>query len=590
MKNFIITLTCILNGAFFLTSCSDEYLEPKPLSFFSPEIAFSEPSGYEAALVTLRKDLTREHTTQKNFIAHQTMASEIGVPWLTGSNDWRLLTPTTEANQRFVSQINDILVIIKNANTIISRIDNIEWGNEAERNKYLSEALWHRSYWYYRLIGCYGDLPFVKDEVTGAKLDYKTHSRWAILDQMQKDMEWAVNWMAETGLPGQPTSGAGNHLLTKIYLANLEWDKAISSASAVINDGRYSLMTQRFGVQKDDPKLNLMWDLHRPENKNLNENTETILAFVDRYDAPPEAKTIGLYTMRVYNPSYWHSVNNKDREGNVGFLRDGTPMGDTLGAGNPDCVLSDWYTYEIWSDGNYDWKTTPDIRRADANWYDREEYFYNNPESVQYGEPFDPNNMSIDPRSHLVRIYPTPMHKIFVPNTPEQTGPSYGSNGDWYIYRLAETYLLRAEASFWKGDLASAAADINVVRQRSGATEVSASDITIDYIFDERARELALEEPRQNELNRVSYIMAKLNLNGYSLETIHANNWLYDRIMTLNEIYTRENYYRPFHIDPHNYQWPIADALIDANTLGRINQNIGYTGAERNEPPLTVIE
>src|SRR5699024_3728973 len=139
------------------------------------------------------------------------------------------------------------------------------------------------------------------------------------------------------------------------------------------------------------------------------ENTETILAFVDRYDAPPEAKTIGLYTMRVYNPSFWHSVNNKDSEGDVGFLRDGTPMGDTLGAGNPDCVLSDWYTYEIWNDGEYDWTNTPDLRRADANWYDREEYFYNNPESVQYGEPYDPNNFSIDPRSHLVRIYPTPM-------------------------------------------------------------------------------------------------------------------------------------------------------------------------------------
>ena len=32
--------------------------------------------------------------------------------------------------------------------------------------------------------------------------------------------------------------------------------------------------------------------------------------------------------------------------------------------------------------------------------------------------------------------------------------------------RLAETYLIRAEAYVWKGDLASAAADVNAVRTK----------------------------------------------------------------------------------------------------------------------------
>ncbi|MDQ6477247.1 RagB/SusD family nutrient uptake outer membrane protein [Dyadobacter sp. LHD-138] len=68
--------------------------------------------------------------------------------------------------------------MVKNANTVISRIDNITWKNEAEKNQILAEALWHRSSWYYRLIGNYGDLPFVQEEVKGVKLDFKTHSRW----------------------------------------------------------------------------------------------------------------------------------------------------------------------------------------------------------------------------------------------------------------------------------------------------------------------------------------------------------------------------------------------------------------------------
>ena len=47
-----------------------------------------------------------------------------------------------------------------------------------------------------------------------------------------------------------------------------------------------------------------------------------------------------------------------------------------------------------------------------------------------------------------------------------------GGHTDWYVFRLAETYLLRAEAYFWKGELANAAADINAVRTRAGAAPI----------------------------------------------------------------------------------------------------------------------
>jgi hypothetical protein len=64
------------------------------------------------------------------------------------------------------------------------------------------------------------------------------------------------------------------------------------------------------------------------------------------------------------------------------------------------------------------------------------------------------------------------------------------------VYRLAETYLIRAEAYYWKGQLGLAADDINTVRERSHALPITAADVTLDYIFAERARELYLEEMR----------------------------------------------------------------------------------------------
>jgi hypothetical protein len=66
---------------------------------------------------------------------------------------------------------------IKDANVLISRIDNIKWDNQNDRNALLAEALWHRAYWYYRLVNSWGDVPWVGKEVTNAKLDYQTYSR-----------------------------------------------------------------------------------------------------------------------------------------------------------------------------------------------------------------------------------------------------------------------------------------------------------------------------------------------------------------------------------------------------------------------------
>lgn len=587
--NIMLKRALAIIAVLLYMSCSKSFLEPKPQSFFTPENVFVNKEGYETLLITMRKDLNREHTGQKNFLAHQWAASEAGIPWL--QMDFTRLTPNTDAYQQFVNQINDIFEMVRNANTIISRIDDIEWSDASERNRILAEALWHRSYWYYRLVGSYGDLPFVQEEVRGARVDFNTHSRWAILDKIQEDMEFVVDWLPVSAAAGVPTKGAADHLITKIYLANLEFEKAVESASRVI-DGPYALMTSRFGEEASESHKNVIWDLHRPDNKNLAQNRETILAFVDRWEAPPEARSPGLFTMRIYHTAFYNNFVAKDKDGGLGFVDRG-PLYDSLGRGNPDVALSDYHSYKIWEHGNFDYKTTPDLRRADVNWWDRDELFYNNPASSQYGEPLDPQNLD-DPNEYWARVFAMPFYKTYVPNKPDQSGQPMGSNGDWYIFRLAETYLLRAEAQFWLGRAELAASDINRVRERANAPLISGGDVTIDFIFDERARELFAEEPRQNELNRVSYILAARNEMGYSLANLHQNNWFYDRVRNLNNFYDHFNDLNFLgqspRIEPYHFQWPIDDNIITANTLGRINQNKGYVGSESNTPPLEKVD
>ncbi len=158
---------------------------------------------------------------------------------------------------------------------------------------------------------------------------------------------------------------------------------------------------------------------------------------------------------------------------------------------------------------------------------------------------------------------------------------------------MAETHLIRAEAYYWKNDLTHAAEDINAVRTRALAPPVAASDVTIGYILDERARELYAEEFRKTELTRIAYMMAEKGIGGYSMTNFSDKNYWYDRVMEKNELYRPGNIFWGagiFKISPFHVLWPIPSSAIDSNQGGVINQNKGYVGCEKNVDPLTVID
>jgi len=596
IEKFIMILIVI-----FFISCSEDWLKPDPLSFYTPENVFVDKEGFESALVRCKKEINAENHGFVNFIQIEHAYSDLAV--CMKASDFTQITPSSYGsnanNPPIVNFFLDVYGYIKNANTIISRIDDIEWSDQNAKERILSEALWFRSYWYYRLVNTYGDIPWEGKELKGPKLDYYSTSRWAILKKIQEDLEYAVERLPVTPARlGDVTKGAVNHLLAKVYLANCEFDKAIEATTEVIN-GPYALMNERFGSdqsttyqgKESHTELNIMWDLHRVDNKNHPANTETIYATVDRVEAPPETRwnEVGCYSLRAYTPSYWKVM---DSEGNRA-CNWSTPTGDTLGIGMAVVRTNHFFNYRIWEDEIYSWETTPDMRRADCNWVEMgdsiSEIYTCLESSPNYGEPLSKKYYkSLADTANT--WFSWPHYKLYVP-TPNYHQP-HGGPGDWYVFRLAETYLLRAEAYYWKDQLALAADDINKVRQRANAPLINASDVTIDYIFDERARELYAEEPRHSEMVRTSYIFAKLNRDGYNLQNFSEKNWYYDRVMEFNTLYKPprfEFFSRKPTMNPEHVLWPIPQEVITANTLGRINQNIGYDGAELNEPPLETI-
>ncbi len=82
------------------------------------------------------------------------------------------------------------------------------------------------------------------------------------------------------------------------------------------------------------------------------------------------------------------------------------------------------------------------------------------------------------------------------------------SDIDFPVFRLAEMYLIYAEAQLrgGGGTAAQALQYINALRSRAGATAINASDLTLGFVLDERARELYWEGHRRTDLIRYNLL------------------------------------------------------------------------------------
>jgi len=617
MKKISLLIMLLLIMVFIGPRCSEDFLEPKPLSFYAPENTFVDAKGFNAALIACLRNARHEYYEDTPPFVSEMIFSDVAVEGTTDKTGVHMDMPAVilpDANMDYgdVTKLGrywtEAYNRIKYANVVISRIDNADWTNkEAQRNNILGKAYFHRANVYYRMANQYGDVPLILEEITGPKLDFYSCTRESILQKCKKDLEFASQWVDVNAPVGDINKAAVNHLLTKVNLALLEFDDAIESANAVINDGIHALMTTRFGAYKNDPTRNIIWDLHQEENKALPENTERIWLFVCSESMTEDGASEKLRIMRQTVP-YWGGAGKvKTPTGQTGTTDQ--PLGAKVGgfAVEIDQVAkygrgigrvrpTPWYQHELWNgDAN-------DLRHKFPNWIKMEDLVYNVPGLKASGDPYYNQKLQLRDLSGGILCTDTirswfdwPAYKLFVIDPTDNTPD--GGFGDWYAFRLAETYLLRAEAYFWKDNLDMAAADVNAVRTRAGCAPFTSSEINMGTILDERARELYYEEPRRTELSRIAFIYAKsgkpcYNGKTYSMNTFSTDNFWYDRIIEKNVFY-RDNVKAPFYnyrIAPYIVLWPIPSSAINANSLGHINQNAGYPGFEKNVTPLKWID
>ena len=615
MKHNKINSASILLLIFlYMSACNDSWLEPKPLSFYTPENTYVDIDGFEAAIFACETVMSEEYNGDGCPSLTEMIQSDICVEGTTDKGGPQMdmdksLLPDANLNDINFTRTGwywtNAYRAIKYANIIIARIDDVVFSNESIKNSLLGQAYFHRAYWYYKLVHQFGDVPYLDWELTEPKIDFYSYDRWSILERMKKDLEFAYQHVPDVVDRGRVSRSACGMLLMKINISLGFYDQAIEIGKTIV--AQHPLMTERFTINRTKPNTNLMHDLHSVEAKLDISNTEGLMYIVSYPNIPGSLRSELMRNMLprivgVTPPDGFSGIvytNNVEPQYEINKI-----YGRGIGRARP----TNYFQYTIWTD-----KELNDIRGVHNrdSWKSPTDMWYNDPElkrrgNVYYGQHLVKNPaMSVE--DSVRSWFQWPHYKLFVPD-PLSANWHWGGETPMYIYRSAETYLLMAEAYYWKDMPTQAAEMLNVVRKRADALPLTPSEINIGSIVDERARELYYEENRHIELTRISFTYAKTGKlceyfgNTYDLKDISGPggagsnikqtgyNFWYDWVAEKNNFYNKGISHRwaEYKISVHHILWPVPAAAINANKNGIINQNIGYPGAENNATPLQV--
>jgi len=607
--------------ATFLGACNESsFLKETPIDFMSATNSYATASDFNQAVNELYY-LTRYefYCNQERSAQDYFMGTDLLANGSSGSSNPNLSSLFGASSTIAAAHWDKLYLLISQANVIISRLPSSSVSS-SDQAVFLAKAKFFRGLAYRTLAYFYGDqtlnigVPLTLEEVTAPKTNYTRATYTQTIEQAISDIEYAAaNLPAITAVKdGEISAPAAYHLLAELYLTHGDYQKAADAATTVISNTSLGLMTNRFGSRKTETPGDVYWDLYRSNNQNRStySNTEGIWVIqmenlgttaggedltslwsspgsflLERMCAPQTGlfrmtKTVGT-TKTQYTPFTW-------------------PIGDyTGGRGIGSCIPTYHFDKEVWGGyGSTEFKQ--DIRNANHNFVRK--FKFNTATTSQltaWRADFGSDTIDIDkydtytaagwsfltgdnnvtstfPGRYLTcyqtkctGLYVYPSALITNTTTYALATAAGGTYTDQYMSRLAETYLLRAEAYARLNKFDLALADINVVRNRANAVpatlaQVSATGVSgvagLDYILDERMRELGIEEKRRLTLARLGEDVFYKRVVAYNPYYSGSYGTRTD-VVTFLKTYTR---------------YAIPQTAIDANKNAVLTQNTGY--------------
>ena len=416
---------------------------------------------------------------------------------------------------------------INQANAVVNRSESVEGVSEALKNTRVAEARFLRALYYFVLTRHYGDIHLSLEETEGVEVEANKTSAEEIYKQaIIPDLEFAISNLPNTQSDyGRATKAAAEFLLAKALMTR-SYKSFAEGTDASRAETLMSNVINNYGFELQESVLD-MWSLASEANSEFIWTIQNNKSQVDE----------GLDGFGHRGHLYFLMEYDKK----PGMTRD-TENGRPWKRFRPtDYMLS---LYDRTIDRRYD-ETFKHV------WYS------NNPnvpnlkvgDTALYipGPGLDKNGIDQDAKwtdaakaGVLHQVYTTgdynnrtfPSLNKWIDNTRPNRQHTQGQR-DYVLMRLADAYLIRAEARLKQGNKSDAAADLNTVRTRAAwdgkeaEMQITAADVDIYFILEERARELLGENHRWFDLTRTGKLIELVKLhNPTSAGNIQDHNVL----------------------------------------------------------------
>jgi hypothetical protein len=538
MKKHIITVLCVYLVLQGLYSCKKSFLDERLYSNYAPE-KMTDSLGVDAAAIGLYYQMGLFFSKSDRQGWPSVWHAGTDVAWVPPTQKEGIEVPYYDYTQLISTDAaatftwNWAYQMINNANNIIVTVESPTSPilTEGGKNAFNAEARFFRAYSYNMLAALFGKVPIVTVPLTKPKTDFVRASVDSVNALIEADLKFAITYLptidngktnAKGKLYGRANKAMAQQLLAEAYLRMGKNDLAEAQAQAVINSGKFNLITSRYGVRASQPgdpfsdmfvygnmryaqgNKEAIWVLEQ-------ENTSSVVGGYS--GAPQQRRNWGAAYYSITDMIICDSLGGRG----IGRLR-----------------LTDWVVYGLYG--------ANDMRNSEYNL--RHRFYYNTAGKPNYGQqvPYVGADTVFKIAPHTTKWYQFDPNDVF----------GFAMVKDFILMRLGETYLLLAEAQFKQGKTIEAATTLNTLRARSNATPITAAQVTLDFILDERARELLAEENRRMTLMRTKTLVTRTLK--YNTQTINPVAGLSNKHLLL----------------------PIPQAEIDLNKDARLEQNDLY--------------
>ena len=500
--------TFLLLVLLFIGQSCDKFLEEELISDVSSGTYYTTEAGLEDAVDAAYAWLKGFYGPERGFTM-TTFGTDIYTNGADGGHKRvNFYDQSFNATESYVNQSwRDWYRGINQANGVINRSADVEM-DEAKKTLRLAEVRWLRAFYYFDLVRTYGDVHLSLEETVGVEVEAnKTAAAEIYTQAIIPDLEFAIaNLPAEAEDYGRATKAAAEFLLGKVLLRR-SYTSYAAGDDASRAETLFGNVIGNYGFELLDDFADL-WDIDNQENSEIVWNLTIAKALVDD-GTDGDGHRGHLYFLMEYDNK--RGMTRDITNGRPWKRFRPTPFLLTLWDRNVDTRYDKTYKHVWFANKDVDDDRGTRVIGDTALYIPGPGKDIDWPQSRKDASPFVVYTVD----DYTERIFPS-MNK-WIDDTRPDRQKTQGQR-DVVLMRLGDAYLLRAEARLQQSNTTGAADDINVVRTRSAvpgqeaAILITAGDVDLDFLLDERAREMVGEHARWWDLTRTGKLVERVRL------------------------------------------------------------------------------